>query len=95
MIFLTLFSYHQFNLNGLRDGRGVRVEGKLAEHDTLIEAAVVPRDIGNADGDILQVFAAVPPQTALPLPLQGLWFAIIYVDLVDGQNTLLNHLFIL
>lgn len=88
-LFLTFLSHHQVNLNCLVKGRGVRVEGKLALHDTLVQAAVIQRDINNADGDILQVFTAIPRQTTLPWPLCLLWSAIKSVDLMDGEMSLL------
>lgn len=88
MFFLTFRSHHQFNLNCLAKGRGVRVEGKLALHLTLVQAAVIQRDIGNADGDVLQVFAAVPPQTALPRPVFLPRRAIESEDLTSGEMSL-------
>lgn len=85
MLFLTFLSHDQFNPNSLVKGRGVRVERKLALHHTLVQAAVIQRDINNADGDVLQVFAANPQQTTLPRPLCLLRHTIKSVDLMNGN----------
>lgn len=87
--FLTFLSHHKFDLNFLLKDRGVRVERKLAVHLTLVQAAVIQRDIVNADGEVLQVFAAIPPQTTLPRPRYLLRRAIIAEDLVNGEMSLL------
>lgn len=65
----TFLLHPQLDVFG--DHNGGREEFKLesAENVALVDPAVVVRDVDDAKGEVLQVLAPVPEQTALERPI--------------------------
>lgn len=59
------------------------IELKEAVHLTYVSASVIYSDVLDTNGEVLQVLAAVPHQTALPLQIYILWLLRLIVIQID------------
>lgn len=61
----TFLLHRQLDLPGDGDWGSEEVKLKLAKYVALVDTAVVIGDFGDSNGEVLQVLAPIPPQTAL------------------------------
>lgn len=82
----TFFYNPQLDVLGQKGRGSEEVKLKLAKYLALIDSAVIKGGVEDYNGDVLQVLASIPGQTALKWSVQFNWSVIvIYIYLKRGK----------